>query len=372
MLRTILPEYRRKTFKALYLGVTTEIKGEVSYNASSIIHIFNNTLISEAARKIIRVKGVYHPGRGQNYSGFYYDQLKDEMSDACITLIVPALIRPELEDGRTIECYAYVTKKVQVNNARIELQLTLTDLLAQNESRFTQDEIEGFKILQRKANSGYRDVDTFLKTKIVNGEPIRIIILHGVTAIIQHDIRHQLEEAISFFDFEFKPINLTSENAIINALQEHHEVADVLVISRGGGENQQIFNKPSIAAIALELSSHFLTAIGHQQDSSLLQKVADKAFITPSALGQYFNEIYNRTMDELQNSKAKLVDDITKQLKTNYDHQIKNLEDKIRTNEETHSKVRQNSDAAYRKQLNLLYLLIVAACIIGILIGKGC
>ena len=34
-------------------------------------------------------------------------------------------------------------------------------------------------------------------------------------------------------------------------------------------------------------------AIGHKENIPLLQKVADKAFITPTALGQYLNDIYN-------------------------------------------------------------------------------
>ena len=387
------------------------LKQEISYNASAIIHIFNNTLISEAARKIIRVKGVYQPGRGQNYSGFYYDQLKDEMSDACISLIVPAIIRPELEPGKMVECHAYVTKKVQVNNARIELQLTLIDLLAQNDSRFTDDEIEGFKILQHKASYGYRDVDSFVKTKIINGEPIRVIILHGISAIIQHDIRHQLEEAISFYDFDFKGINLTSEESIIKALNDHHNSADILVISRGGGENQHIFNKPAIAKAALVLSAHFVTAIGHQQDSSLLQRVADKHFITPTALGQYFNEVYNRTMEELQSSKAKLVTDITTQLEANYGLKIKLLEQEIKQKGEAHQKQEESTIALYKKEIDLWkqqvgaeisqhrqqmdnlkyfyneklkqyenskgitlvhWILIVAECVFGILLGKGC
>jgi len=77
----------------------------------------------------------------------------------------------------------------------------------------------------------------------------------------------------------------------------------------------EVFNKPSLAEYVLLLKSFFITAIGHKEDISLLQKVADKAFITPTALGQYFNEIYNQTVEELQGSKVKLVEDITAQLK---------------------------------------------------------
>lgn len=65
-----------------------------------------------------------------------------------------------------------------------------------------------------------------------------------------------------------------------------------------------------------------INSIGHKEDVTLLQKVADKAFKTPTALGQYFNNVYNTTIEQLQNSKAKLVAAITKQLKANYEEQI--------------------------------------------------
>jgi exonuclease VII large subunit len=110
------------------------------------------------------------------------------------------------------------------------------------------------------------------------------------------------------------------------------------VVSRGGGENMEVFDKPSLASIALTLNSFFITAIGHKQDISLLQKVADKAFITPTAFGQYLNDIYNDTLEELQNSKAQLVESVTKQLQTNYEKQVQNLEEKLKATEELNSK----------------------------------
>src|SRR5205814_7392802 len=70
--------------------------------------------------------------------------------------------------------------------------------------------------------------------------------------------------------------------------------------------------------------------IGHKENDSLLQRISDKFFITPTAFGQYLNDIYNQTMEELQNSKAKLIDDITIQLKANYQKQIQNLNEKIK------------------------------------------
>ncbi len=391
--------------------MNVEAKSGVVYNPSAIVNIFNNALNSEATRKIITARGVYLPGRGQSYSGYYYDQLKDEASDACITLIVPALIRTGLAAQQTIECCAYLTKKVQVNGARIELQLNLTELLEQKESKYTEEQVQAFKVLQRKAATGYKDVDAFVKMKIIKGEPLQVIILIGKTGIIDSDIRHQLEETISCYDFKFVRINLSSEQDIVEALQNHHSSSDILIISRGGGDRLEVFNKPSIAEAALQVSCHFITAIGHQQDNSLLQKIADKAFITPTALGQYFNDIYNRTIEELQNSKARLVEDITTQLQANYAKQISNLEAQLTAKEELHSKASAGTAALYKQEVDLLKnqiaatmqqqearakererineekirlakgrqthiliyrILIIASAVLGIVLGRGC
>jgi exonuclease VII large subunit len=77
-----------------------------------------------------------------------------------------------------------------------------------------------------------------------------------------------------------------------------------------------------------------VAAIGHKEDSSLLQRIADKAFITPTALGQYLNTLYNETTAEMEHSKAKLVATITEHLKANYAKQVENLEAKVKQLEE--------------------------------------
>ena len=74
-----------------------------SYSPSSLVNIFNNALTGEAARRLFRAKGVYNEGKGIGYSGYYYDTLKDEATDASITLIVPALLRGSIVPQQTIK-----------------------------------------------------------------------------------------------------------------------------------------------------------------------------------------------------------------------------------------------------------------------------
>ncbi|GEO11558.1 hypothetical protein SAE01_40540 [Segetibacter aerophilus] len=110
------------------------------------------------------------------------------------------------------------------------------------------------------------------------------------------------------------------------------------MLARGGGDNLEIFDKTVIAKASLRLASFFVTAIGHAKDVPLLQKIADKAFITPTALGQYLKDVYNNTKEQLENSKAKLIDAVKKQLEANYGQQLQNLNEKLLSNEELNKK----------------------------------
>ena len=204
---------------------------------------------------------------------------------------------------------------------------------------------------------GYKDVDSFIKSKIVNSEQISVCIIIGKAGIIDSDIKHQLQEAIGFYKFNFVRINLTSDKQIIESMVHLQKQCDILAISRGGGENLEIFNSSEIAEVALDLSAYFITALGHKENVPLLQKVADKSFITPTALGQYFNEIYNNIVAELQDSKAKLVSDITLQLEANYKKQMESLSQSIvqleKVNEREMTLLNRQLEDSSREQNNL-------------------
>jgi exodeoxyribonuclease VII large subunit len=305
---------------------------DTCYSPSALLHIFNSMLAPGQTRKIIQLKGVYHPGKSTLYGGYYYDILADETAEAQLTLLVPARLRPSLKDNTTIEFQGYITKRVALNRGQIEIQATITELLEQRANKYSELELRAVIIQQRKANQGFRDVEGFLKTSIVQETPVKLKVLIGKTAIIDSDIRHALEGSVGFYQVNFERINLSSETEILHALKlfNDDEDVDLLVLSRGGGDNMEVFNSPALAEYCLGLEPYFVTAIGHKEDSSLLQRIADKAFITPTALGQYLNTLYNETMSELQHSKAKLVATIEGQLKANYGQQINNLQAQIR------------------------------------------
>jgi hypothetical protein len=378
------------------------VSEELSYTPASLLHLFNSVLAPAATKKIILLKGIYVAGRGVTYAGFFYDTLKDETTDAVLTLVVPALLRNGLVPNKTIEFYGYITKRVVLNGGRIEVHAVMTQLLQQTVNTFSEREVRAVEVLQKKAALGFGDVDGFLKSKVVNEDMVRVRILIGKTAIIDRDISHALEDAIGFYAVSYERINLSVEAEIVQALHRWNdrEKTDLLVLSRGGGENMEVFNSPDLAATCLELEPLFVTAIGHKEDVPLVQKVADKAFITPTALGQYLHRVYNDTLAELQHSKARLVEAITVQLGAQYDKQVRVLEEKIRGLEELNGQraglqqrelelmlsqvaAAQEQVSAARGQVEemrvlgkkrqLIYWVILAAvAVVCVLVGRGC
>lgn len=327
----------------------------VTYSPAAVLNLFNNSISVNQSKRIVQLKGIYVQGKGALYSGYYYDTFRDESSDAAITILVPPLIRNELQPNKTITVNGFITRRIVNTSGSIQIQLTVTDLVEQTLNKYSDDELKKIELMQRKANGGYRDVYNWLKEKIINEEQFKIGIIIGKTGIIDNDIKHQLRESIGFYDLSFHRINLSSEPEIIATIDrlsaEHY---GLIAISRGGGENLDIFNKFSLAEKAISLESLFITAIGHKDDVTLLQKVADKSFITPSELGQFLNDTYNHTVEELQNSKAKLIESVKAQLTANYQKEIYNLNEKLKANEELRIKTANNLEQVYKEKIEVL------------------
>ncbi|MXV50435.1 hypothetical protein GS399_05570 [Pedobacter sp. HMF7647] len=333
----------------------SEKSATVTYSPAAVLNLFNNSLSVNETKRIVQLKGIYIQGKGMQYSGYFYDIFRDESTDAAITILVPPLIRNELQPNKTVTVNGFITRRIINSSGSIQIQLTVTDLVGQTQNKYTEDDVRKIQLMQAKAATGYRDVYSWLKEKIITEEPFKIGIVIGKTGIIDNDIKHQLRESIGFYDLSFHRVNLSSEEEILTILDRlSNENYGLVAVSRGGGENLDIFNRFTIAEKAVSLQSLFVTAIGHKDDVTLLQRVADKSFITPSELGQFLNDVYNETVAELENSKARLIESVKLQLTAGYQKQIDNLNEKLKANEELRLKTAKDLELVYKEKMELL------------------
>jgi exodeoxyribonuclease VII large subunit len=364
-----------------------ENQSPVIYSPAAVLNLFNNSISLKQTQRIIQLKGIFQLGKGGLYNGVYYDSLRDESSDAQITLIVPALIRSEMQSNKTITINGFITRRVVNNASRIDIQLTVTDLVEQVQNKYSDNDIKKITLLQAKAAAGFKDVHGFIKEKIINAQPFKIGVIIGKAGIIDSDIKHQLRESIGFYNLSFHRISLSSETEILSAMgQLDAQSFDIIVLSRGGGENLEIFNKLALAEKSITLKALFVTAIGHKNDVTLLQQVADKAFITPSEFGQFLNDTYNQTIEEAQNSKAKLIESVKTELSANYQKQIDNLNEQLKGVEQIKLAsenlqieklvVLNDQIQAYKTQVSTLenksnvnWVVVIISVVIGLVIG---
>src|ERR1700750_2866394 len=154
-----------------------EAENLVTYSPAAVLNLFNNSIAVNPAKRIIQLKGIYVQGKGALYSGYYYDTFRDESSDAAITILVPPLIRNELQPNKTITVNGFITRRIVNTSGSIQIQLTVTDLVEQTLNKYSDEEVKKIELIQRKANAGYRDVYSWLKEKIISEEPFKIGII---------------------------------------------------------------------------------------------------------------------------------------------------------------------------------------------------
>jgi exodeoxyribonuclease VII large subunit len=222
----------------------TDTSNQFIYSPSAVLNLFNNSINIAQSKKMIQLKGVFVQGRSSAYNGYYYDTLRDESSEAQLTLIIPALIRNELQPNKTITVNGFITKRVMSNSGSIQIQLTVTDLVEQTQNKYSEDDLAKIALLQAKAAAGFKDLSSFIKGKIIIEEAFKIGVIIGKTGIIDNDIKHQLKESAGFYNLSFHRVSLGSETELNAEMKRLDDLGfDVIVVSRGGGEQMEVFNR---------------------------------------------------------------------------------------------------------------------------------
>lgn len=342
-----------------------------AFSPQALLNAASNSLTSPLLNNILPVKGVFKAGKGITYSGYYYDSLKDEFTEAAMTLAIPGLLRQQLKDGQLIEGLATLTKRQQATAGRIDLVLYLSELNAKEDRVEDETARRAFEILQQKVEAGFKDAEYSIRKKLFNQEPVNIVIIIGLGAVIDADIRRQLGEATVAYNIQFLRTNLSKSDEIIRTLRGSGR-ADIVAIACGGGDHLTIFNQPAISEEALTLKSVFVTALGHAVDEPLLQKVADKSFITPTAFGQYLHQLYVQTSQEFNESQVKLMNDLKVQISAGYETRLADMQARLNQvaadSKEANTKVRYLSGQLERSKVRFAVLLTLLAALMVLLI----
>lgn len=123
--------------------------------------------------------------------------------------------------------------------------------------------------------------------------PKRIGVVTSPTGAVIQDILNILTRRAGGFHLILNPVKVQGEGAaqeIAQAIAQfnHHNLADVLIVGRGGGSIEDLwaFNEEIVAEAIFNSRIPIISAVGHETDHCIADYVADVRAPTPSAAAE--------------------------------------------------------------------------------------
>lgn len=305
------------------------------YSPTSVIGIFNNALKLPATVNLIYLKGRYSYGGGKAYVNYYYDFLFSESDSVSIGVKMPGLLRSKIENNEIYTLRGYIEKRLR--NSSIDLVFVVDEIVSQEEKTVSEEDIQRFELIQKKLELGTKNLETLIRSKILNNEKIKIANIYGHNAIVHRDFNEGLDVSQNQFDIQDFNCNITSATSITAKLAEvASQNFDLIALVRGGGDQQsfEVFNDIALANAFIDLEAITITAIGHTVNETLLDRLADRRFHLPHDYGASLHTIVNKLVEEKSNSRAILIEEVKKDVTKQFSEQVKTLEEQLKKKNE--------------------------------------
>lgn len=305
------------------------ISTQLYHSPNTILSVYAGFLRTVVDNKLLLVRGVYiNDPNAREYSGYVYESIKGESDNAILKIKVPVKVRSKLQSKQIYVFSGLIEKKI--GNSIVELIFCIDSVLATEQSQYSEEELEGLKLIQRKVSIGFIDVEAKIRQSIFDNRKLRIANIFGESAIVDRDFTKGIAGALVNFEIQNFRCNLSQPQKIIETLKGLSNMGyDIIAIVRGGGELSTL-NEPAIANQVIQLKCAFVCAIGHAVNSTLLDKVADKSFALPLDYGVKLREIVERANEDLTNSKSALLDKVRVELNKSFADIIKAKEEQVK------------------------------------------
>jgi len=242
---------------------------------------------------IYRNKDKYVNKNKKCYGGFYYDILIDQVTGNKLTLKIPEKLQARVKDGNVYSFKGNMEGKIKKGeNILLDVLFVPDQILSEEASQVDFVKRQRIAKLYEKKQSriGY-DVDKTFKQFFHNGESPRISILYGNNGIVDSDVMSALDDAVNKYLLRNTRVSFINRDEIIRAMRKLENYSDIIAIVRGGGSGLEVFDDIDLANAVLNARVPVVAAIGHDQDNTLIKRIADKAFSTPTAFGNYLREM---------------------------------------------------------------------------------
>ncbi|NES71120.1 MAG: exodeoxyribonuclease VII large subunit [Okeania sp. SIO2D1] len=243
-----------------------------------------------------------------HYKGIFFT-LTDTDGSAAIKCVVWGNLRNKLVQQPQRGEQVTVLASIRVYPKRGEYQLNVVQILPAGEGlqalRFQQ-------LRDRLTAEGLFAPEMKLPLPYL---PRTIAVVTSPTAAAWGDIQRSIKQRYRGLLVLFSPAIVQGEEApasIVEAIArvERDNRAEVIILARGGGavEDLACFNDERVVRAIAVCSIPVITGIGHQQDESLADLVADDTAHTPTAAVEIAVPDYRQMLAQHQERKKRLVE----------------------------------------------------------------
>lgn len=305
------------------------------YSPAAVIGLFNNALKLNATVNLIYLKGRYSYGGGKAYVNYYYDLLYSESDSTSIGVKMPGLLRSRIVNNEIYTLRGFIEKRIK--NSSIELVFVVDEIIAQEEKSVSEEDLKRYELIQKKLEKGSRDLETFVRNKVLKSEKVKIANIYGHQAIVHKDFYEGIDVSSREFEIDEFTCNITSATSVSELLQRIVPAGyDIIALVRGGGDRQSfdVFNNLSLAEKFIDLPCITITALGHTVDETLLDKLADRRFHLPHDYGAGLHAVISKLSEEKSNSRALLIEEVKKDVSGQFAEQVTTLTQQLKKKNE--------------------------------------
>jgi exodeoxyribonuclease VII large subunit len=202
----------------------------------------------------------------------------------------------KLEKGLVIKVEGSL--KYFAGRSSIQLQISNLDI----EGLIGEIALARLKLIKKLATEGLIEKNSSIQIPTV---PLKIALVGSPGTQGFLDFMTQINSSNFNFEVTQYPVPVQGTDAPIKlatainvASNKNH---DILVLVRGGGSKSDLsaFDKEEVARAVCNCSVPVFCGIGHTEDSSVVDEVASKSFITPTECGQFIVKMVKSYFDDV-------------------------------------------------------------------------
>ena len=297
-----------------------------TYKPSELIAIFSAALGRQNEfAKLVNLRGIYQQRQNNPNWSYAYAGLHDESSQDEITLRIAKDLYETLTDGNLITVTGILERKIDPRGS-VQITLNVTRVEKIQEQAVSAADQKKAELRRHKSQTGFRNVDGVLEKRLLADERPRLALLLANNSITMSDFEAGIQAAKAAIDFtEFRSDFFKAAPLCQRLCEIDSQGFDVIAVVRGGGIGIERLDNLEVLETLSHLNTPVVSAVGHPEERLTFKEIADKEVATPTALGQYLNELVERVADMKAKSKALLVQQVSKQ----YADQIASLEKRL-------------------------------------------